>query len=157
MSGWDRRGTGGFLEELPALLVVLIAVSLFIASAAQAYVSHVSRVSDMRDRERVETFAGQLCSDEGLTWWGRLAMFSAASLSNDNITATLLEKYPVQQLGFDYNVSFRDASGQVAWSCASGVEAAGQTTISVQRACNIVGLNGTVFPALMTVRAWGCG
>src|SRR5512137_2282869 len=87
MSRWDRRAVGGFSEELPAMLVILIALSIFIAGAAHAFSSWGERKDAVRDRERVATFAGQICAEQNLTWHGRLAMFDMASLSGANTTA----------------------------------------------------------------------
>ena len=155
MKRWDRKGVGGFAEELPALLVVLVAVSLFVASAAQAYASYGSRQAAIRDRERVAAFAGQLCADGELTWNGRLAMFDIASLSDANASSMVLARYDASRMGFEYKVAISDLSGSGCWNFTSGAGHASAAKVRIARACNLVDHSGVVRPALLTVEAWG--
>ena len=154
MKLWDRKGIGGFTEELPALLVVLVAIALFVASAAQAYASYGSRQATVRDRERVESFAGQLCVAAELTWHGRLAMFDVASLSDANTSTTFQSLYNSSRMGFEYNVTFSDLSGTDSWNFASGAGYMAGTKVRIARACNLVDPDGFVRPALITVETW---
>jgi hypothetical protein len=155
MKLWDRSGVGGFTEELPALLVVLVAISLFIASAAQAYASYGSRQAAVRDRERVESFAGQLCSDAELTWHGRLAMFDASSLSNANASKAFHSRYNSSRMSFDYSVTIADLSGSDSWNFSSGSVYIAGAKLRISSACNIADSGGFVRPALLTIEAWG--
>jgi len=157
MRRWDRRGVGGFTEELPALLVVLVAISLFIASAAQAYASYGSRQAAVRDRERVESFAGQLCSDGEMEWQGRLAVFDAASLSDANASAAFQSRYNASRMGFEYAVTISDLSGNGSWVFSSGSGYVAGAKVRISRACNLAEPDGFVRPALLTIEAWGVG
>ncbi|MFH0816626.1 MAG: hypothetical protein V1934_07415 [Methanobacteriota archaeon] len=157
MRRWDGKGVGGFAEELPALLVVLVAISLFVASAAQAYASYGSRQSAIRDRERVESFAVQLCAESELTWNGKLAMFEIASLSDSNASDTFHSRYNSSKMGFGYKATFSDLSGADAWIFSSDLEYTGGEKVRIAKACNLVDKGGFVKPALLTVEAWGLG
>jgi hypothetical protein len=154
MGLWDRRAVGGFSEELPAMLVVLVAVSLFIASAAQAYASWDERQRDAKERERVETFAARLCAEPNLTWHGRLAMFDSARLADANCSAFLRSAYSADALGFEYSVSVSGIDGAEIWRHASAIEPEGASVVRASRACNVVEADGLVRPCLLEVEAW---
>ncbi len=153
MKIWNRRGAGGFTEELPALLVVLVALSLFIASAAQARASYMSRRSAIADRERVESFASMVCADETLTWQGRLGMFDAACLADANASSGFQDRHP--SVGFEYRVTVADDSGTARWSCNSSEPPLSGDKIRVSRPCNVVEPDGFVRTGIVYVEGWG--
>jgi hypothetical protein len=155
MRKWERQGVGGFTEELPALLVVLVALSLFIASAAQAQASWSSRQSALRSRERVEAFAGLVLADETMLWHGRLGMFDSARLEDANASLDFLAAHRASVVGFDYRVTVTDASGIPVWSCNTSAPPVSGDKVRASRPCNVVTSEGIAIPAMLHVEGWG--
>ena len=155
MKRWGGQGVEGFSEELPALLVVLVAISLFVASAAQAYATYGSRQAALRERERVESFATMICADEELAWSGRLGMFHIASLSDSNASASFESRYNSTIIGFSYIVTISDQYSTDSWAFASGPGYASGEKVRIARACNLFEPGGFVRPAILEVEAWG--
>ncbi|MEW5937982.1 MAG: hypothetical protein AB1665_09250 [Candidatus Thermoplasmatota archaeon] len=155
MRSWSSKGIGGFMEELPALLVVLVALSVFIAGAANAYYAYVDHRESLSRRERCQAFVGQVLSEPGLTAESRNALFDRSKLeamSNEEFTA----RFPSARAGFEYSVEI--TAPDAAYTAGFGyspVEA--QTKVVIEAPCNILDEEGIVWPGLLRLTAWGFG
>lgn len=99
----NDAGVAGAFEELPALLVVLVAVSLFTVSVAHA----VSSGDDARDRARLQddclAFASMVRCSEVLGGSGCSGEFDMARLANAS-AVDFAEEFNSTMLGFGYRV-----------------------------------------------------
>ena len=108
MRGWvGGGGISGAFEELPALLVVLVAISLFTVSMAHSYSAYGSNAEyarlqeDCRDFTRMVRGAEIICHDSGP------GEFDVVALQNLS-TETFLEEFNPELLGFQYRVTVQD-------------------------------------------------
>jgi hypothetical protein len=151
-------GVGGFMEELPALLVVLVAISVFVAGVASAYAGYVERSESLARRDRCQAFVQQALSEpsllhdsrQGLFDWGKIS-----ALSNGNFTG----RFPVERAGFNYSVELKvvgNASAS-AFNIRFGFDApAGATQkVAIDAPCNILTPEGRAEPAVLSLVAWG--
>jgi hypothetical protein len=110
-----RGGGEESLEEVPALLVVVLGLSIFILSIAQAYVAYAVQAEQMRGQELVRQFATSINSYEEITWDWRPGVFDSVKLATLPDEAVLREFNP-ESLGFQYQITVVDVS---SYSCES--------------------------------------
>ena len=111
MRGNNRdEAIAGAVEELPALMVVLIAISLFSVSFAQATTSW----SDNRDyielQEDCRTFAGMMRSSDALCGNCDAGVFDISNIQNAT-GPVLFNEFNSTFLGFEYRVSVQSIDG----------------------------------------------
>ncbi|MBI5000250.1 MAG: hypothetical protein HZB92_01805 [Euryarchaeota archaeon] len=151
-------GVGGFMEELPALLVVLVAISVFVAGVASAYAGYVERSESLARRDRCQAFVQQALSEpsllhdsrQGLFDWGKVSV-----LSNSDFTA----RFPTERAGFNYSIELRAIGNSTdsllharfGFDAPSGAA----QKVAIDAPCNILTPEGRVEPAIMGLVAWG--
>jgi hypothetical protein len=155
MPRWGRGGVGGFTEELPAMLVVLVAVSLFVASLATAHSSFVERERWLDRRESVSSVLGLLWSDQELTE-GHAGMYDAMTLADENSTSYVVSILSPAVLGFQYRLEITSLDGKdLNFTVETGQRPTGKPTVVESSPCNILVGQGHVEPGLVRITAWG--
>ena len=155
---WRRDGIGEFSEDLPALLVVLVAVALFVSGAVQAFSSFQERERVLQRRERVGSLLALLRSDPRLTKDNRAGLFAYERLRDVNSTGYVLASYTPARTGFGFTLSFKiTGRGNRTENIIFGLEEepAGLETVSLSSPCSFACDDEYVMPGLMLVRAWG--
>jgi hypothetical protein len=160
MKSWGKDGVGDVSEELPALLVVLVALAIFISGVAQAYSSYLEREKTLDRNEKIRSFLSTLSSDPALTEEGRIGIFDYAALVDVNSTKHVLDAYSAGKIGFHFSIRISDASRSfrlpnVTFQDEPALE--GSETVALSSPCNIIDADGFVRPALIAVNAWGFG
>ncbi|MBA3046042.1 MAG: hypothetical protein KKH41_07340 [Candidatus Thermoplasmatota archaeon] len=107
MSGkWGDDAVAGSFEELPALLVVLIAISLFSVSVAHATMSWDDSDDYVSLQEDCATFAGMVSSSSMLCVEGHPGVYDYSALQNIS-EAEMLEEFNTTLFGFEYRISIQ--------------------------------------------------
>lgn len=103
----DGEGISGAFEELPALLVVLVAISLFTVSMAHSYSAYGSNSDRLKLQEDCQDFARMVRNADMLCPDSRSGEFDMIALQNLS-TETFLEEFNPELLGFQYRVTVQD-------------------------------------------------
>ena len=155
---WPREGVGEFSEDLPALLVVLVAISLFVSGATQAYSSFQEREKAARERERVECFIALLRSDATIIRDGQAGLFDLEALREANSASQILARYSSARVGFDHSLQFEISpiggiTENITFSASQKQE--GVESVCLAAPCNFVEASGFVVPGRVSLTAWG--
>lgn len=158
MKRWGKDGIGDVSEELPALLVVLVALAVFFSGVAQAYSSYVERERTLEMYDRAESLLSSLRSDPALVAEGRVGIFAYATLTDVNSTRRILDTYDSERIGFEFSVRISDTSPEDALSNVTIQDETfpqGAESVVVSSPCNIIDADGFVRPATISLQAWG--
>lgn len=104
-----EEGVAGFFEDIPVLIVVLIATGIFLYSLVHAYVVYLDNVEYQRMTGEVEDLRDAIRSYEGLIVGFQEGVFSGDKLDSLNLV-DLKEDFDPRVLGYDYRVSVIDTS-----------------------------------------------
>ena len=105
----DVRAVAGSFEDLPALLIILVASSVLIVTIAGSYAAYHSYLDGLRLHEEAVQFSQAVRTYDILTWNGEEGRFLASKL-NENSRAQMVLDFPPESLGFHYNVRIQDVS-----------------------------------------------
>lgn len=99
----DRRGVGGFFEELPAIIIIVIALSIFFISSLYAYGNIVSAESSIRKMSDAKMCAMCIISSKNLM------IVKDGVVKERTIDARKLENITGEELSEEINIkcSFR--------------------------------------------------
>jgi hypothetical protein len=152
----DRRGLGGFFEEIPAFVVVVISVSMFLATAYTTY----GRMNDDRELSGLQDDSRSLClSFRGLeavlergpvSHEPRSGVFEAGkldALNSSGLHSALNAPHP-------YNLTLRDLVSGQNWSFGGPVPAGAPMKASAASAVVVADGNGRHDPARLEVVMW---
>lgn len=148
----DREeGMIGVFEELPALLVVLVAISLFAVSVAHSYSAWGESRDFLQLQEDCQTFAGMVRGSDTLCVQGKDGCYDLArleELSED----TFRDEFDPVSLDFEYLVSIQyQAIDAVTVQSAEMTPGRGVASFST---CVNVEDNGVMSAARLTVSIW---
>lgn len=104
-----EEGIAGFFEDIPVLIVVVIATGIFLFSLVHAYVLYLEQIENQRMFEDAKGLCRAVRSYEGLTGGTEEGVFEGdklISLTNE----ALQEDFNVTVLGFHYQISIIDTS-----------------------------------------------
>jgi hypothetical protein len=96
----------GAFEELPVLLVVLVAISLFSVSVAHAAASWGKSDDYINLQDDCQTFAGMVRASDTLCAEGKTGIFDIGKLQNLSY-GDFLEEFNSTLLGFGYRVTIQ--------------------------------------------------
>ncbi|MFO7990769.1 MAG: hypothetical protein R6U61_00565 [Thermoplasmata archaeon] len=103
----DENGVAGFYVDIPALLAIIVGISIFTFTIYSAHVSYEGRMDEAEMYDELGSFMEQfrrddyLCSDTG--------EFEAGKINLLNISL-LEDLYSPDELGFHYRITFEDNS-----------------------------------------------
>ena len=106
---YRSRGGEESLEEVPALLIVVLGLSIFILSFAKAHVAYAVQAEQVRGQELAGQFADAVGAYEELTWDWREGVFSAVKLATLP-DAVVLQDFNPDSLHFQYQIAVLDVS-----------------------------------------------
>ncbi len=104
-----EEGAAGFFEDIPVLMVVLVATGIFLYSLVHAYVVYLDNLEHQRMADEVVDLLNAVRGYEGLIVDFKEGVFSGdklISLSLEN----LMEDFSPQVLGYEYQASIIDTS-----------------------------------------------
>lgn len=104
------EGTAGFLEDIPVLMVVLVATGIFLYSLVHAYVVYLDNLEHARMNREVMGFQDAVRGYEGLMEGSEEGVFSGDKLLSLT-TGNLRGDFDPHTLGYHYRVSIIDTSG----------------------------------------------
>ena len=139
-------------EELPALMVVLIAISLFSVSMAHATMSWDDNQEYIALQEDCQTFAGMVRSSDTLCGENAAGIYNLARIQNIT-NETFLEEFNSTLLGFEYRIIIQPIDNQtaIAFQSAEMVDILQMAT--VHTCVNLVE-NGRMTGARLIVNIW---
>ncbi len=101
-------GVAGFYIDLPALLAIMIGLSIFTLSIYTAHASYLERRQEGEMSRRLDSFVQELRNYRSIAT--SPGVFAADRLSNLN-TSVMKETYPPDTLRFHYRVDIEDNGG----------------------------------------------
>jgi len=104
-----EEGTAGFFEDIPVLIVVLIATGIFLYSLVHAYVVYLDNVEYQSMNIEVMDFQDAIRGYEGLTMEFEEGVFSGDKLVSLSLE-DLKKDFNPKVLGYQYQVSIIDTS-----------------------------------------------
>ena len=140
------------MEELPALLVVLIAISLFSVSFAHATTSWADDREYLDLQEDCRTFAGMVRSSETFCGDYDTGYFDISRIQNTSWPA-LLNEFNSTLLGFHYRVSIQPIGENNSITFQTS-EILDISNVATYHTCANILENGTVTGARLTVSIW---
>jgi hypothetical protein len=108
----DDRGTAGFFEEMPVLLIVLIGLFLFLASFAHSYGAYLNNQETIKTHDLAQQFSEEIRGWDGLldeSEW-TAGVFSYAKMTKASFDQTLVDEFNMSRLDFQYHVTIVDCS-----------------------------------------------
>ncbi len=102
----NEKAIAGFFLDVPALLAILIGLSIFTLSIFHAQQNY----NELRENESMERKLQDFIKNirtSSLTVGG--GKMRASTIENLNISS-LKDKFPPDQIGFDYNITIQDNS-----------------------------------------------
>ncbi len=105
---WRRDGVAGFFADIPALLAIIIGLSIFTFSLYSAHGSYLDRRGSEDMARRLDSFAKEFNTNSVLT--SSPGVYLGEALRNLN-QSDVMELYPPEALGFHYRIDFQDDSG----------------------------------------------
>ena len=159
--GKDCRGIGGFFEEMPVLIIVLISLTLFLSSFVHAYGTYADNLNTVKTHELARRI-----TDDFRAWDGVLdeaenadGMLSYAKLTDPNFNAQVLEDFNASALRLQYSFTITDISGydeKTHISVSSNrLPQERVSIISITSPVVIVVSDTEHHAAWLTVRIWG--
>lgn len=150
----DRKAVAGFFSDIPALLAILIALSIFSVSVFNAQQNFEKQKSSEDMKEKADDFLDVVLTSQFTKNKGR---FQADKLVNLNVSS-VQKFYPPNSLGFQYNLTIEDNSQyEHSYSCSfqtSSKPALGDI-YSASSPINIEEENGNSHIGTVTVFIWG--
>ena len=106
--GADRTGLE-VLEQIPALILIVMATGIFLSTALHAYVDYGASKGDIHMQEESASFLALVQGWDRLTVDGGDSISLSALLSTTD--ANITTDFDPDTIGFDYQVAFIDKSG----------------------------------------------
>ncbi len=148
-------GIAGFFEDLPALLVVLVGVVVFLLSIAGAYAAYGEYLAQLRFHENAVEFSESVRTYGPLTVNGEEGKFSAGAL-NDSTAAQMAIDFHPDMVGLHWNLRVVDVStypGKYEWSAGEALPE-GASRVAVTSPVTIRNNSDQVHAGRLIVTVW---
>jgi len=145
----------GAFEELPALLVILIGISLFSVSFAHATTTRDDFYEYQELQEDCLDFAGMVRGSETLCGKNSQGTFDSSRLSNETGQA-FIEEFNSTLMGFEYRVSVQ-VIGNGSSVLLQSSEIPELSDTATFHTCANVDVNGRIEAARISVSIWRSG
>lgn len=151
----DEAGTVDIFEEVPAILVVIVAIFIFLMTIAEGFVSYSERTEEDRLAQQLESFCDSILSFELLLFDSEMGRFNSFRLDAEG-REKLHDSFRPDMLGFHYNVTIADVGlyeEKYDWSAGEEVR---ESTLSRTTSVPVIISNayGQNHPAMMRVTIW---
>jgi len=152
----DRRGIGGFFEEIPAFVVIVISVSIFLVAAYDTY----GRLGQDRELSSLQDDCQRLC--RAFRCLGAVLEKAPGSMEPKSgvFEAGKLDAldYSTLQGALNsphlYNLTVRDLSTGQNWSFGRALPMGASAKVKVSSAAVVAGESGRHDPARLEVVMW---
>ncbi len=105
----SERGTADILEEIPSILVVIVATFLFLMTATDTIITHSEFRSERLLADELSSFCDSILSHEPLLFDSTYGQLDSRKLTEKGRTE-FEDHYDTQLLGFHYNITVIDVS-----------------------------------------------
>jgi hypothetical protein len=151
----DNRGTSDIFEEIPAILVVIVALFIFLMTIAEGFISYSERKEEDRLAQQLDSFCNSVLSFEPLIFDSEPGRFDSSKLDEMG-RDKLQDFFSPETLGFHYNITIVDVGlyeDKHNWVAGEELgESERSRTISVP--VIISNGYGQHHPALMGITIW---
>jgi hypothetical protein len=151
----DEGGTADIFEEVPAILVVIVAIFIFLLTIAEGFSSHSERRRDDRLTDQLDSFCDSVLSFEPLLFDSEPGRFDSFKLDGVGVEK-LHDSFLPDALGFHYNVTITDVSLyelKYNWS-AGEKDIESETSRRTSVPVIVSTAYGQNHPALMSIAIW---
>jgi hypothetical protein len=151
----DDTGSVDIFEEVPAILVVVVATFIFLMTIAEGFISYSERKEEDRLTQELGAFCESVLSFEPLLFdseHGRFDSFRLDAWGREK----LHDSFHPGILGFHYNVTIADVSlyeEKYNWSAGEGVKG-GDLSRTTSVPVIISNVYGQHHPAWMSITIW---
>lgn len=151
----NERGAAGVFEEVPSILIVIVATFLFLLSFTNGIASHSRFQEETEAINRLDEFCTSILTYEPLLYRSKPGILDASKL-NENTLQGLNQHFSPGLLGFHFNITLLDVgSYDEKYGWFAGEEHANssmtRTTIVPAVVANEFGQH---HPVLLTVTTW---
>jgi len=146
----DSTGIGA-IEELPALLVVLIAISLFSVSFAQATTSWNENQDFIVMQKNCQKFSEMVRSSDILCGENSAGIYDFHRVQN--ISSNFFNQYNSSLLGFEYLITIQPFNNSSFYSVQSSMMPEASEIVTFHTCVNII-LNDRITGARLIVSIW---
>lgn len=105
----DEKGVAGSFEEIPSILIVIVATFLLLMSFAKGFTSHSEFVEENEITSQLEQFCSSILSFEPLLYESKTGQLDSSRL-NEYTKQMLNEHYDPDRMGFHFNLTVVDVS-----------------------------------------------
>jgi hypothetical protein len=109
MSNREEEAVAGPFEDIPVLIVVMIATSIFLFSMVHGYVNYLDNVEDQRMRDNAYSLSNSIRSYEELLDGSKEGVFLGEKVLSLT-TETLNNDYKEAELGYRFRIAILDTS-----------------------------------------------
>ncbi|MCK4445327.1 MAG: hypothetical protein KAW09_12335 [Thermoplasmata archaeon] len=109
MRGMHEEGAADVLEEIPSILIVIVATFLFLMTMTGSIISHSRFQEEKLLADDMESFCDSFLSFEPLLLDSVYGQLDSTKL-NEDMRILFQEQYDPQVLGFHYNITLLDVS-----------------------------------------------
>jgi hypothetical protein len=151
----DSLGSEDIFEEIPAILIVIVASFVFLMSVAEGFTSYSERKEDDHLDRQLDSFFISILSYEPLLFDSTPGRFDSSKL-DDIGRQKVAESFRPELLGFHYNLTLLDVSlYESRYDWFAGEESADSLAKRTESVPVIVSdLYGQHHSALMEVSIW---
>jgi len=109
MARVNENGAADVFEEIPVILVVIVATFFFLMSVTESIVTFSRRQEEGHLTRELEAFCDSILSFDPLLFDSEPGRFDSSKL-NENTKEKLSEDFDPKSLGFNYNLTLVDVS-----------------------------------------------
>ena len=109
MSSLGEEAVAGPFEDIPVLIVVMIATTIFLFSMVHAYVNYLDNIENQRMRENAYSLSNSIRSYEKLTDDSKEGVYLGENVLSLT-TEVLNEDFEEAKLGYHFRISIMDTS-----------------------------------------------
>jgi hypothetical protein len=155
MSVGNEVGTVDIFEEVPAILVVVVGIFIFLMTIAEGFISYSERKEEDHLTRQLVSFCDSVLSSEALLFDSEQGRFDSFRLDTEG-RERLHDSFRPDVLGFHYNVTITDVSLYVEKYNWSAGERIGESVQLRTTSVPVIISNGygQHHPAWMTVTIW---
>ncbi|MFQ5883696.1 MAG: hypothetical protein ACE5IO_01185 [Thermoplasmata archaeon] len=151
----DEMGVEGSFEEVPSILIVIVATFLFLMGFANGFLSHSRFREENEINDRLSDFCNSVLSYDPLLFRSKTGQLDSSRL-NDYTRQLLNEHFDPHRTGFHFNLTVIDVSSyDRKYDWFAGEELSESSVIRTTQVPAIVSNeSGQHHPVLLKITIW---
>jgi hypothetical protein len=151
----DERGAAGVFEEIPSIMIVIVATFLFLLSFTNGLASHSWFQEETEAISRLDEFCTSILTYEPLLYDSKRGILDASKL-NENARQGLSQHFSPELMGFHFNITLVDVGSydeKYGWFAGEEPSNSSMTRTTIVPAV-VANEFGQHHPVLLTVTTW---